>query len=186
MFNGVAVYETWLSTRTAATQYKVCYGASLMDYGDVTVYPVIAYQTEEEDGFAVTYPTWYTIKISSAAGTLWVSNDYGLTWNQVSAGITSVSCDTLVGRYFKCIDGTGSGSGRVIANAVLGDTNCMSITITLADVFETSLIGNSTADYPATTSGADTNKSNSWVQLLDIKRTYEADVWPSKSLGIDA
>jgi len=183
--SGVDYYETWITSRTASTQYKLRYPVASLTYGDISAYPVIAYQEEDSDGYDVTYPTWYDIKIGGVAGTLWVSSDSGETWSPVTTGITSISCALLAGRYIKCIDGTGNGAGRVVATAVINDTNCMSIRITLEDVFETSMIGNSTADYPDTTSDADTSKSNSWVRLLDIKRTYEADVWPCKSLGVD-
>lgn len=122
------------------------------------IFPVI------EDG-GDTPPKQYKIQLGTSVG--W-------TVGGVPKTTGTITLASLVGQYIHVIDGTGSGAYRQITQAfIFLETSVGSVPgsnillATVADYFEETLEH----------AGAD----QSWVQIEDIEREYEADVWDCKN-----
>ena len=137
-------------------------GTPTYPYG-LTVFPVIGKGTS---------PTReYKIQLAGA--------DVSVQWTRNGAPVTTgtVWLTNLNGQYLYVVSGDGNGQYRRIEVAwcdLNAPTYIKPITIIVSDCFETEPIGNTTGDEKHNADG-DTG-SNSWVQIVDIKREYESDV----------
>jgi hypothetical protein len=193
---------TVLSLPTDTTQYRYVY-PSAPDFGDLTDAPI--YGPPPQSGimtiggviyYANQVPIyWLKIGDSTQGGKWQKSTDSGETWADYTTS-GAIALTALAGQYITCIDGTGKGSGRLIAAAYFdpsgtvwhtgyptghgGSADTALIMIVLASTnFFTDDSGNAVqlivAD-PEADPVANTN--DSWCQIQAAYQGYAADEWP--------
>jgi len=131
-------------------------------FGD-SIFPIIS-----NDGS--TPPRVYTFKLvmDTTGASYWYKN-------LIAPPVGDNSLTSLVGKFVHVVSGTGAGAYRYIESASVnidasktGDD----IKVTVADYFEETLAGNSTAKDP----------NQSWIEIVDIAKSYAADKWPLKDM----
>lgn len=199
------VYRTLLSLPTDSTQYQYAY-TSAPDFADIDEFPV--YGPPPETG-TIVIPAGGTPPIGGAAyyyanqvpiyfvkignGGQWQkSTNTGATWSDyTTAG--AIALTALAGKYIIAIDGTGNGTGRLIASATFdpsgalgnaaypagaaagNDAGVIAVTLDSTNFF-TDDSGNAVQLQANSTVTPQTN--DTWVQLCDKYQGYNSDVWP--------
>jgi len=137
-------------------------GSPTYPYG-LSVFPVV--------GKGVTPTREYKIQLAGS--------DTSIQWTKNGAPFTSgtVWLSELNGKYLYVVSGDGSGQYRRIEVAWCNlsvPTAAKPVTVIVNDYFKEEPIGNLTGDEKTNVDGE--NGSNSWVQIVDIEREYEADI----------
>lgn len=163
-------YHTYFSNPADATQYRYKVAAADLDYGDVSLFPVV-------DKDSNTYPVRYSLKFMNAVSGAWQkSEDFGQTWAPHTPD-GSERLTALEGCYVQVQSGDGADTGRMIDEAKINTgsasstTNYSIIDLTVAMIFQDTLKDSADASDPDT----------SWCTVDDVMREYSADEWECKA-----